>query len=388
MKLEDKILNICLMCPNISYAGAQTQMIELAKNLDKKKFNVRICSFKTDFEISDELKREIGHIDIIQREFKYDIISFVFKIVKYLRKYRIDILYTFLPFANYFGLVAGKLSRVSVIITSERSSEYKMNYIHKKMKLTTVFGSDCMIANSVCGGNFIKNISPKSFQSKIQVVYNGSSKCLFSDDLKDIKQIQIPDGFISICLIARFKPAKNHRMFFMTAKKILEKNKKLIFICVGDYFTNQKNYYEELMKWYSELGINDNVIFLGERHDVPNILAQTDISVLTSDHEGLSNTLIESMMIGCPVVVTDVSDNKIIVEDGINGYVVPVNDVSAMAEKLDILVNDSVLRKQMGEENKKKAIQLFSTKRMVEETENIFYEMINKKTTKYNYSSK
>ena len=195
--------------------------------------------------------------------------------------------------------------------------------------------------------------------------------------------IKIPDGYTTICMVARFKPQKNHRMFFEVAKHLLNVHNNLIFICVGDYAENHREYYEDLMKWFSIMGIEDNVMFLGKRADVFEILSQIDISVLTSNHEGLSNTLIESMMAGCSIIVTDVSDHRKILEDGVNGFIVQTNDVKSMSEKLDLLIRNPSLRKIMGENNVCKWKELFSIERMVRETEYVFDEMIKKKVSSH-----
>lgn len=370
------------MCSNLSYAGAQTQMIELLDKLDKNIFTVKLCIFSSvDKTGTQKLsKTNIYKIDIIKRYFKYDV-TWLLRLYCYLKYNDIHILYTFLPFANFFGLFVGKIAKVKTIIISERSSNYYVSKLKKYLLNFSIKLSDCIITNSISGRNFLLEVCKQQNCKKIKVVYNGRS---YADNKnyrkKDIKkELKLTEGYTTICLVARFKPAKNHRMFFLVAQRLLQKHKHIKFICIGDHDRTQIKYYKNLMARLKKMNIEDNFEFLGFRSDIHNILHCIDIGVLTSNYEGLSNSLIEYMQSGCPVVVTDVSDHKLIIREGINGFVVPPNDVTTMKNKIELLIYDDVLRENISKNNKIMAKELFSIDRMVNQTEHIFRELLKSK---------
>ena len=95
----------------------------------------------------------------------------------------------------------------------------------------------------------------------------------------------------------------------------------------------------------TELGIAAKVIFAGERHDIPAMLASMDVSVLISSSESLSNVILESMAAGVPVVATNVGGNQESVKDGETGMLVPLGDEDRLVEALLRLARDAGLRR-------------------------------------------
>jgi len=372
----DKI-NILLMCGNLSYAGSQRQLVTLAKHLNKDKFNVFVCSLTNDIQLKPELDEYNIILKVITRRFKYDF-SIIFRIARLLKAYDIHVVYSFLFMANIIARIAGRLVRTPVIISSERSSNYERKGREIFFERFTQRFSDLIIANSQAGKDLLIR-EKKIPETKIRVVYNGIDFKRFAAQINSNKirtEFDIPQDALVIGMIARYKPAKNHKMFFMVAKEIISKYLNVYFLCIGDVHPKWNNYYKELTECLGKLGIKERIILAGKRFDIPDILNLMDISVLTSLWEGLPNTLIESMAAGIPVVVTDVSDNSLIVENGVNGFVVPINDVDMMVQKIRILLENEKLRKEIGNRNRKKAVSLFSVDKMVKNTEDIFLELL------------
>ena len=124
------------------------------------------------------------------------------------------------------------------------------------------------------------------------------------------------------------------------------------------------------------LGLSNRVFLLGERNDVPSILASSDVFVLPSNWEGLPYTVIEAMMAGLPVVATSVGGVPELVEDGVTGFLVPRSDPEALAEALQRLIDDPELRERMGKAGRQKAMCEFTLDRMLRETEKVYEEVL------------
>jgi glycosyltransferase involved in cell wall biosynthesis len=105
---------------------------------------------------------------------------------------------------------------------------------------------------------------------------------------------------------------------------------------------------ERLEQKAAALGLADNLEFKGARDDVPALMRQADVLALSSDHEGFPNVVLEAMTAGLPVVATPAGDAGRIVQEDVTGYVVPFEDVSAMAERLVRLTRCAALRQRLG----------------------------------------
>ena len=132
----------------------------------------------------------------------------------------------------------------------------------------------------------------------------------------------------------------------------------------------------ELESRARELGISDAVCFRGSAKDVAAILAAIDVSVLTSVKEGCSNVILESMAAALPVVVTDAGGNRELVVDGATGFIVPIDDAEAVAERIVRLLSDRELRRRMGEAGLERVRERFTVGRMVDDTANLYMETL------------
>lgn len=151
------------------------------------------------------------------------------------------------------------------------------------------------------------------------------------------------DTFIMI-YPADLSVRKNQPMLFDALQKIAKKNKNVKLLLPG-----QPIRLEEYKRMVSERGIADNVEFLGYRRDINNLVGLSDLSVASSFQEGLPINIIEAMAMGNAIVATDVRGNNDAVEDGVNGYLVPVGDSDLMAEKILELMNDREKLRTFGE---------------------------------------
>ena len=125
----------------------------------------------------------------------------------------------------------------------------------------------------------------------------------------------------------------------------------------------------------AQLGLTAMVRFLGERGDVPDLLAASDIGVLASHEEGFSNAVIEGMAAGLPMVVSDVGGNAEAVIDGECGLVVPAREPAALANALALLVDDPGRRRAMGEAARHRVAVAFSLDACVAAYEALYEEL-------------
>jgi glycosyltransferase involved in cell wall biosynthesis len=174
--------------------------------------------------------------------------------------------------------------------------------------------------------------------------------------------------FTTLVMTARFVAQKNHQLF-VEAIAGVEGNWRVIL--VGDGPT--KAGVEQLVE---RLGLTQRISFLGERQDVPNLLAEADIFVLASNWEGLPLSILEAMRAALPVVATQVGGVAEAVNDGENGFLIPPQNVSALRHRLQTLVSSKSLQKQMGLSGRLRYEQDFQIAAMVNKTLAIYNEVL------------
>jgi glycosyltransferase involved in cell wall biosynthesis len=147
----------------------------------------------------------------------------------------------------------------------------------------------------------------------------------------------------TVSILAGFRPQKNHALFLDAAQRVLGTHPDARFLVIGD--GPERSAIEVRI---AALGLADRVLMLGFRSDVADCLAATDVSVLTSDYEGVSNSLMESMSAGVPVVSTRYPGADELVTDGQDGLLVPLGDARMLADRLCKLLGDPAQRERLG----------------------------------------
>jgi sugar transferase (PEP-CTERM/EpsH1 system associated) len=197
---------------------------------------------------------------------------------------------------------------------------------------------------------------PLQLRGNAQLGVNGQSSAVA--DIPAVRALRydlgIPPEAIVVGSIGRLDPVKDFPTLLKGFKQISGRRPQLALVIVGDGPIRL-----ELARVTDELGLNSSVKWLGERNDIPALLRSFDVFVQSSLFEGMSNTILEAMASGLPVVATDAGGNAELVQSGKNGMVIPVGDVEALAEALDEYVSDTVLRKDHGENSRNRAVAQF-----------------------------
>jgi glycosyltransferase involved in cell wall biosynthesis len=166
-------------------------------------------------------------------------------------------------------------------------------------------------------------------------------------------------GVARVGMVARMNHRyKNHSGFLRIAAQIHRRTPDTEFLLVGDGPLRQ-----ELEREASGLGLGASAIFLGDRQDMPAVLASMDLAVLTSDSESLSNVILEAMAAGLPVVAFGVGGNSELLSDQ-RGALIPAGNETAFADAVQNLLADSALRQQLGRDAQQFAQENFSLDRV------------------------
>lgn len=304
----------------------------------------------------------------------------VWKFIKIIRKESPAVLQTWLYHADLFGLIAGKLAGSESIIWNLRCSNMDMGHYSFMsaiiVKLLAILSTrpDAIIVNSKAGLDFHEKIGYRP--RRWICLPNGFDSTIFKPDMVTRQKIRdelgVSDKTTLFGLVGRFDPMKDHTTFFGAAiKHLKEYSYESKFLLVGRDITLDNSAIRNLIP--SEFA--DKFILLGERKDIPAIMAVLDIAVSSSAFgEGFSNTIGEAMACGVPCVVTDVGDSAHIVGD--TGIVVPPRDPQALAEAWAALIKIGPEgRAGLGRRARERIVQNFSLPAIVAKYEALYEEV-------------
>jgi glycosyltransferase involved in cell wall biosynthesis len=364
-----KMIKICYIIGQLTIGGAEKQLYELVRGINREKFQPFVISLSEGGYWSKEIQ-QLGIQLIEMRRKKNREFARLFKLIRLLRKIKPEIVHTYLFPANSYGRIASILSKVPVIIASERNlPELGKDKNIYKICIDRILAP--FTGGIICNSYRASDSLRKYFfnKEKVFTVHNGVNGNVYSS-----KNIKNEDrSFKVIGTIGRLCPQKNQRLFLDVAKTVIDKseNKKIKFMIVGEGAL--KN---DLENYSIRLGIERNVVFTGERSDIIDLLQSMDIFVMTSVYEGLSNTIMEAMSAGLPVVATDVGGNNELVVNGETGFLCPLNDTAAISDKVIRLLNNIQEAKQMGENGGNRIMGEFKIEKMVRETEHVYATLI------------
>ena len=297
----------------------------------------------------------------------WKLISAEWELIRLIRQLKPRVVHAFLPLVTFMGALAGRLNRVPLVITSRRAlgTHQERFVVLRPIDLMADFFSHRVTVNSQAVWNDTINrdhINP----SKLELIYNGVDPEPFelaaSYREKVRKTLGVKREEKVAIVIANLISYKGHSDFVKAARQVIDQLPVAKFLLVGE----DRGIQEHLQCEILELGISSHVKFLGQRDDIPQLLAACDISVVPSHEEGFSNTILESMAAGLPVVATSVGGNPEAVLDGATGWLVPPRNPKALAEKLMDLIENPAKAKAWGRRGNERVKRQFSLGGMVE----------------------
>ncbi len=199
-------------------------------------------------------------------------------------------------------------------------------------------------------------------KARLELIGNGINFSSFR------KEDHVQEDVKKIVCIARIEPVKNHEMIIRSAALLRKKTDKFLFEMIGEGKT------DNLLKVADKLGVREHIKFTGKvgRERLMDYLNTADISVLSSKKEGKPRSLMESMFYGIPCVGTDVVGTNEIIEDGVSGYLVPLDDDEAFTDRIYRLISDDSLREEMGMNAEKRCRENFNEDDVIEKIKKIY----------------
>ncbi|HOX54459.1 MAG: glycosyltransferase [Candidatus Omnitrophica bacterium] len=372
-------INVLHIVEDLSIGGVEELLRIIAMGLNREKYNVYVCCIEEGGQTAKELMEAGIKVDILGMKSYHNLFN-ILRLKKYIKERKIDIIHSHMYFANTFGRIAALLAGTPVLI----STSYSTYYEFKRRNILMINFLSKFTDRIIAASNSIKEFAVKQQRipaDKFQVIYDCASTDKFSkhvDSFAVKRALGIDSDYQVVGCVARLNEVKGHAYLIRAAKEVLKNNPRIKFLLVGDGPLRQ-----ELEQLSVQLGIKDNVIFVGSRRDIPEMLAAMDIFVLPSAlREGCPLSILEAMAMSKPVVASRLGGIPEEIEDGKSGILVPPKDSAALADAIIKLLSDKNLSVTMGKAGRKIFEEKFSKEVMLNKLESLYDELAAKKLTK------
>ena len=369
MKNEEKI-NVLFVIIQMKMGGSERLVCDLVRNVDRDLFNPHVAWFYEEKPL-----KEFSDLDIplfyVPKVKRFDFAT-MRRIGRIIKENGIHVVNAHHFLSMVYSFYGAKIVNNARLVYTEHS-EWEIQAISGKW---LVAGRNLLrYTDAVVGiSNNVRDCLQDIFnlpENKTHAIANGVDSNLFSVALnkKDYKiKYGLDDKDIVIGIVANLKKNKNHIFLLKSFKKLLRQNNSLKLLIIGQGFKDDPEGSEDDIRTFiSETGIDDNVLLMGGRSDVPDLLKAMDIFCLVSYKEGLPISLTEAMATGLPVVGTDVEGIKDVIVPNKNGFLVPLNDEEKLTQVLHQLIEYNSLRQEMGLESRRLAEQYYALENCVKQ---------------------
>jgi glycosyltransferase involved in cell wall biosynthesis len=356
--------------------GSERQAVQLTRLLrEDGEFEVFLACLNDEGILRPEVEK-LGLTDIpefrLSSFFNFGFFRQAGKFAKLLRQKRIDIVQTHDFYTNVFGMAAATLAGVKLRIAAKRETG-SMRSRGQQIVEKLAFGrAHRIVANAGAVRDYL--IKEGISAGKIEVIHNGLDlerlRPEETERARICRALDLPGGneIRFIALVANLRhPVKNQPMFLRAAGKVLEKHSDSHFVLAGEGQMREK-----LEEMAGDLKISDRTHFIGRCTQVPELLALSFACTLTSFNEGFSNSILEYMAAGKPVVATRVGGAAEAIVDGETGFLVESDDCQALADRLIRLLDNEEKAAAMGKKGRQTVEGKFSLAAQLEKTKALY----------------
>jgi L-malate glycosyltransferase len=373
------------MIDSFEQGGTERQVVQLTRLLKESgRYNLHLVCLSGRGPLRAEAER-MGFKDVPEFPLNsfYDLNAArqLTRLTRFMREREIDLVHAHDFYTNIFGMTAAAMARVPARIASRRETDGIRSRAQRTIERRGYQMAHAVVVNAGAVGRQLTAEGVRA--DKIVTVYNGL----------DLKRLTPPEGFrreeflkelrlpVSgglrfVTIVANMRHVmKDQATFLRAARRVREVVTGARFVLAGE-----GEQLEPLRALASELGLNDDAFFIGRSARVAELLAVSDVCVLSSRGvEGFSNSIIEYMAAARPVVATAVGGAREAVLEGETGFVVEPQNDEEMAERIQRLLCDAELARRMGERGRERVAREFSLEAQLERTEKLYGRLLERK---------
>lgn len=370
------MITVMFLETSLRIGGTENVITQLVKHFDRKRIRPVVCCVYEPGILGERLVQAGVTVYHGLAKHRWDP-QLPFRIWRLLRREKVDVLFLVnQPLIQFWGTWCGLLAGVPVRIAAIRSTG-KINRIYRRLLINwlTFPWVTRVTALSETHKKYLVDRERISAR-KIEIIPNGVDLTRFGAvgaAASTKTALGVPEGTPAVGIVAMLRPEKAHGVFLKAAQEVLRQIPNSHFFIIGEGPERSR-----LEAFAREVGIAEQVHFLGARQDVPAVLHSLDVTVLSSNPvvETLSNAVLEYMAAAKPVVATRVGSLPEQIEEGRTGFLVEPGDWKNMAQKIACLLQDRGLAERMGKAGYERVEKDYSIDQMVQKTEALFERLL------------
>lgn len=381
--------NVLHIIDSFDQGGTERQAVQLVRLLhESNRYGVHLACIHDRGMLRAEVERiGIGEIEAypLNSFFNRNFARQLGRLRSFLREREIDIVHTHGLYTNVFGIIGAALARVPVRIASRRETGGLRSGMQRWGERRAFNLSTAVIANAEAVRRDL--IAEGVPSEKVVTIYNGldvervaQQDVLQREEALALLGLPHEEARRFVTIVANVRhPVKDHPMFLRAARRVKDAVPQAAFVIAGE-----GELMPALRSLAGELGIERDVFFTGRCERVAELLAISEVCVLSSKAEGFSNAILEYMAASRAVVATDVGGAREVIKEGEAGYLVPSGDDAMMAERIITLLNNPERTRKMGERGRLAVEEKFSCEAQLERTEKLYDELLAKAAPSWN----
>lgn len=361
---------ILQIIPTLERSGAEKQLALLAAGLPKSDFETHVCALTRGGPLENDLRTANVPVTILDKRWKADPAAY-WRLKRFIQDLKPDLVHTWMFAANSYGRSAALQAKVPHIVGGERCVDvWKADY-ELAIDRWLARRSERIVVNSSGVSEFYVGRGIPA--EKFVVIPNGVGLAEPATTSREaiLAELGLPPNSRLIGCVGRLWPQKRMKDVIWAADLLKVVRDDAHLLIIGDGPERDR-----LVRFREQVRIEDKVHFLGHRADVPGLLPHFDLLWLASGYEGLPNVVLEAMAAGIPVVATDIPGNRDLVIENVTGFLVPVGDRAAIAQRANKILDDDALRHRLGTAGQERARAEFTIERMIERHANLYRELL------------
>jgi glycosyltransferase involved in cell wall biosynthesis len=345
-------VRIAFCITELDPGGAERALVQLVTRLDRARWEPRVFCLAGHGRLIGELDNAGISTVCLEARGRFDL-GALWRLWRALRKFRPEILQTFLHHANLAGRIAGRLAGTKHVVSGIRVAERRSRWPLRLDRATNF-----LVSVNICVSQAVADFSRVSGgldAKKLEVIPNGVDVDSFANaEPLDLTVLGLPAGIRPIVAVGRLEPQKGIDVLLEAAAEMVGRRPDLDFLIVGEGPSRRS-----LEERAHALGLASHVHFAGWRADVPRILRSSAVLALASRWEGMPNVVLEAMAAGLTVVATRVEGVEEVVTPE-TGILVPPASAASLARGLETLLAAPQRAEAMGQAGQKHVQALFS----------------------------
>ncbi len=361
-------MNILQILPKLDVGGVETGTVDLTKYLVKNGHHCVVVS--AGGALVRELESEgIRHYELpVNHKFFGVMVKTASKVADIIKNEHIELIHARSRVPAWIGFLASQKTNVPFVTTAHG---YYAKHIFSAMM---GWGKYTIVPSSVIGRHMMENFGVPLGNIRLIARSVDLDRFVYHPFATGDKKELV------VAVIGRVTPIKGQLYFLKAFSKVLRSVSSVKAWIIGSVSPGKEHYMEELEAWVRRLGLKDAVMFLGNRRDIPELLAKVDILVMSSVvQEAFGRVIVEAQASGVPVIATKVGGVVEVIDDGRTGLLVYPRDVDSMAEAIIKLLKNPAFACEMALRARKNVEEKYSLVKMAQDTIRVYEEALKQK---------